>query len=86
MHVNRKVRLRAICFLKQGNENRITAISEDRAIALTLNNTYRPKSGEEMNLLLDMIGQVVERADIFEMSCRNEASAAEISYKAMKGE
>lgn len=85
LHVNRKVRLRAICFLKQGNENRITAISEERAIALTLNNTYRPKSGEEMNLLLDMIGQVVERADIFEMSCRNEASAAEISYKAMKG-
>ena len=74
-----------ISYLKQGNENRITAISEERAIALTLNNTYRPKSGESMKLLFDMIDRVVENADIFEMSCRNEPAAAQMSYKAMKG-
>lgn len=85
LQVNRGVPLRAVCFLKQGNENIITPITEERAIALTLNNTYRPKNAEEMNLLLDMIEKVVERADIFEMSCRNEFAAAEMSYNAMKG-
>lgn len=38
-----------------------------------------------MKLLLDMIGRVVETADIFEMSCKNESAAAEMSYNAMKG-
>lgn len=85
LHVNREVRLRAICFLKKGKENSIARINEDRAIALLLNNTYRPKSSEGMNLLLDMIGQVVDRTEIFEMSCTSEPIAAEISYKAMKG-
>lgn len=85
LQVNRGVPLRAVCFLKQGNENSITRIDSERAIALTLNNTYRPKNAEEMNLLLDMIEKVVERADIFEMSCRNESAAAEMSYNAMKG-
>lgn len=85
LQVNLGVPLRAVCFLKQGNENSITRIDSERAIALTLNNTYRPKNAEEMNLLLDMIEKVVERADIFEMSCRNEFAAAEMSYNAMKG-
>lgn len=85
LQVNRGVPLRAVCFLKQGNENSITRIDSERAIALTLNNTYRPKNSDNMKLLLDMIGRVVETADIFEMSCRNEFAAAEMSYKAMKG-
>lgn len=85
LHINREVPLRAICFLKQGNENSITRVTEEQAIALTLNNTYRPKDSCNMNLLLDMIGKVVETADIFEMSCKNEPDSAEISYNAMKG-
>ena len=85
LQVNQGVPLKAICFLKQGNENSISRISEDRAIALTLNNTYRPKSGEDMNYLLDMVEQVVARINIFEMSCTGETEAAEMSYRAMKG-
>ena len=85
LQVNRGVPLRAVCFLKQGNENSITRIDSERAIALTLNNTYRPKNSDNMKLLLDMIGRVVETADIFEMSCKNESAAAEMSYNAMKG-
>lgn len=85
LQVNQGVPLKAICFLKQGDENSISRISEDRAIALTLNNTYRPKSGEDMNYLLDMVEQVVARVNMFEMSCTGETEAAEMSYRAMKG-
>lgn len=85
LQVNREVPLKAICFLKHGDENSISRITEDRAIALTLNNTYRPKNIDGMNLLLDMIGQVVERVDIFEMCCKGEPEAAQMSYRAMKG-
>ena len=85
LQVNRGVPLRAVCFLKQGNENSITRIDSERAIALTVNNTYRPKNSDNMKLLLDMIGRVVETADIFEMSCTDDPKAAEMSYNAMKG-
>lgn len=85
LQVNKGVPLKAICFLKRGEENRIRRLTEDRALALMLNNTYRPRNAEGMNLLLDMVGQVAEKADIFEMSCTGEPEAAEISYSAMKG-
>lgn len=86
LQVNRCVPLRAICFLQQGNENSIRRIAEDRAIALTLNNTYRPGDSQGMRLLLDLVGQTVAGTDIFEMSCRRECEAAEMSYRAMKGQ
>ena len=85
LQVNRAVPLGGICFLKRGGENRIERLSEDRAIALLLNNTYRPKNGTEMHLLLDMLERTVAQADLFEMCCTDSPEAAEISYRRMKG-
>ena len=85
LQVNGVLPLRAICFLHRGDENRIVPVSCDRAIAQILNNTYRPHSGEEMELLLDAAAKVAESVSIFEMCCRAEPAAAEMSYRAMKG-
>jgi hypothetical protein len=85
LQVNCGVPLKSICFLKRGAENNIRHVDEDSAIALTLNNTYRPSNNEQMILLLDMIGQVVKRVDIFEMTSTGESEAAGMSYKVMKG-
>ena len=85
LQMNRGVPLKAICFLKQGSENSICRITEDKALALALNNTYRPRNGDGMNLLLDMLEQVVGRVSTYEMSCTGEPEAAELSYRVMKG-
>ena len=85
LQVNRGVPLKGICFLKQGSENQIQQVTEDHALALMLNNTWRPRSNEEMNLLLDMMEQVVSRVTIYEMSCTREREAAKLSYRVMKG-
>lgn len=85
IQINHAVPLKAICFLSRGEENRIIPVNDERAVALILNNTYRPKNIGEMNILLDMIENVVKAVDIFEMTCKNELAAAEMSYKAMKG-
>lgn len=85
LQVNRGVPLKAICFLKQGRENHIWQVTEDYALALMLNNTYRPGSNEQMNRLLDMMEQVVTQTKIYEMSCTRELQAAELSYEKMKG-
>ena len=85
LQVNKGVPLKGICFLKQGNENQMQQVTEDHALALMLNNTWRPRSNEEMNLLLDMIEQVVSRVTIYEMSCTRELEAAKLSCRVMKG-
>ena len=71
--------------MKQGSKNRIWQVTEDEALALLLNNTWRPGSNDRMNLLLDMMEQVVTQINIYEMSCTREPEAAELSYRVMKG-
>ena len=85
LQVNRRVPLRAICFIRQGRENRIQPVTEDRALALLLNHTWRPGKIKEMNCLLDMIEQVVAYIPMYEMSCTREREAAVLSCKVMKG-
>ena len=85
LQVNRGIPLKGICFLRQGTENQIRRVTEDEALALMLNNTWRPGNREEMNLLLDMVEQVVTKINVYEMSCTRESEAAELSYKVMKG-
>lgn len=85
LQVNRGVPLKGICFLKQGDENRIWPVTEDTALALLLNNTYRPKSNDGMNRLLDMMEQIVTRINIYEMTCTRGTEAAELAYQVMKG-
>lgn len=85
LQVNRGVPLKGICFLKQGYENRMRQVVEGEALALLLNNTYRPKDSEGMNRLLAMIEQVMKQTKIYEMSCTRELEAAELAYSTMKG-
>ena len=85
LQVNRGVPLKGICFLKRGSENQIWQVTEEQALALMLNNTYRPCDREKMNLLLDMMELVITQTKIYEMRCTREPEAAELSYRVMKG-
>lgn len=85
LQLNREVPLRAICFLRQGEKNNISPVSEDAATALILANTYRPKTCEDMSLLLDMTDRVLAETAVFEMSCTRQREAAITAYNAMKG-
>lgn len=85
LQVNRGVPLKGICFLKQGSENQIHQVTEEQALALMLNNTWRPRSNEGMNRLLDMMEQVVSQINVYEMSCTREPEAAQLSCRVMKG-
>ena len=46
LQVNRGIPLKGICFLRQGTENQIRRVTEDEALALILNNTWRPRTKE----------------------------------------
>ena len=85
LQVNRGVPLKGICFLKQGRENRIRPVADTEALAMVLNNTWRPGNSLGMELLLDMIEQVLAETPVFELCCTEDPEAAKLSYKVMKG-
>ncbi|MDY4508854.1 MAG: hypothetical protein SPD95_09055 [Candidatus Faecousia sp.] len=85
LQVNRGVPVKGICFLKQGRENRIRPVTGAEALALLLNNTWRPRSNPGMSLLLDMMEQVVTETHVYELCCTEDPEAARLSYTVMKG-
>ena len=85
LQVNRGVPVKGICFLKQGRENRIRPVTGEEALALLLNNTWRPRSNPGMSLLLDMMEQVVTETHVYELCCTEDPEAARLSYTVMKG-
>ena len=85
LQVNRGLPLKGICFLKQGSENQIRRVTEEQALALILNNTWRPKDHRRMALLLDMIGQAAAKTSVYEMCCTPTPEAAVLAYRTMKG-
>lgn len=85
LQVNRGVPVKGICFLKQGSENQIRSVAEAEALALMLNNTWRPSNNRSMEHLLDMIEQVVAAVPVYELCCTGEPEAAKLSYTVMKG-
>ena len=85
LQVNRGVPIRGICFLSQGSENRIRPVAQAEALALMLNNTWRPRNSQSMECLLDMIGKVVAEIPVFSLCCTGDREAARLSYAAMKG-
>ena len=85
LQVNRGAPAKGICFLKQGRENRIRPVTGAEALALLLNNTWRPRSNPGMSLLLDMMEQVVTETHVYELCCTEDPEAARLSYTVMKG-
>lgn len=84
-NVNRGVPVKGICFLKQGRENRIGLLGPEEALALMLNNTWRPRDRDGMERLLDLVEQVLAQTKVYEMQCTPDLEAAKLSYQVMKG-
>ena len=55
------------------------------ALAMLLNNTWRPGSSRSMERLLDMIEQVMAEIPLYEMACTREPQAARMACAVMKG-
>lgn len=81
---NRKVPLAGICFLKQGQENRIRRLSMMEALPLVLAQTpHRFKKAEGLDVLLGHVDWLVREIPIYELVNRPEPEAARLSYETM---
>lgn len=81
---NCKVPLGGICFLKRGAENRIRRLPAAEAVPLIYGQTmYRLHKPENALRLMSAVDALLRRIPVFELECRPDPEAAELSHRVM---
>lgn len=83
---NIAVPVKAVCILEQAAENHIKEISMYEAYPMFMQQTYKPSEPEKMKKTMELIGQFLDRIKVYKLECNMNIEAAEIAYRAMKGE
>ena len=87
ININIRVPLRGICFLRQGDENKIRRLSGVEAISAVMSQTIRGfKTERGLDTLIKTLGQLVEDVPIYELTNRPEPAAAHLSHSTMTGD
>lgn len=84
-NLNMRAPVSGICFLKQGQQDRIRPLSGAEAVYSILNQTVRAVDVPSVKCLMDTVETIVDRLPIFEMECLPELEAARLSWEAMGG-
>lgn len=87
LNLNHKATLQGIAFIKRGEKNSIRRVSSIAAIENVLSQTVRPHNKETMEMLLDVLGRIIQRVLVYELTCNTDPEAAHVAYNTMsKGE
>ncbi len=80
---NISVPLRAICFLEQGKENRMKAISAKEGWPALWRQSYRPSGPDKLKRTLAMVDSLSTRARLYRLRCAPDIQAARMAYETM---
>lgn len=83
LSTNMKAQVAAICILERGEKNKIEKISLKEAYPMLLNQTYRPKEAEMIEITLKLINKVALEIPLYRMQCKMSEDAARMAYQAM---
>lgn len=87
ININLRAPLRAICFLRQGAENKIRRLSPIEATAAILSQTQRRfATSEGLGVLMNMIDMLISEIPIYELVNLPNSEAAMLSYSVMTGQ
>lgn len=86
LDTNCRAKLKAICKLERGVENKIEKMQTVKMLPTLLAQTLRPKNGEAFDKLLCLIDKLVAKTQLYRLQCNVDVSSAELSYKVMSGE
>lgn len=81
--INGRAPLRAICILERGLENHIERIEPVEALAMLLQQSYRPADPVGMGLLLGLLDRLTRDVRLYRLSCNMDPEAAVVAYEAM---
>jgi hypothetical protein len=84
INANLKMPLAGICFLEQGEDNRITLLTAKEAIPLIIPQTvYQFKRAEKAQLLLKNMGNLMQHVPMYSLINRADQESARMSYACM---
>lgn len=83
---NKKVKLKAICFIEQSKINFIRKVEPKEAIPLFFEQTINDISEEKMLKFLDVLDTIIKNIPIYKLYCNMSEEAVQLSYRTMKGE
>jgi len=82
--VNRSSRLKAICILERGAENKIFTVDSKEAYPRLLTQTYRPKDGVGMVRTLGLVDRLCKCVGLYKLECNMDIEAAKVSSEGMR--
>ena len=84
ININTKVPIGGICFLRQGEENKIRRLPEIEAAAAIISQTLRRFSTSEgLGVMTNLVESLVREIPVFELVNKPEPEAAILSHRAM---
>lgn len=86
LDTNTRVKIEAICQIRQSKENSITQVSAKDMIPVMFNQTLRPSDAFSMENLLDLLDKLLQSVKLFRLDCNMDISSAKLSYGVMSGE
>lgn len=86
---NTRVKVEAICEIRQGKTNKIRALSPQEMLFVVLNQTIRPTEADKFDKLVQILDKLLTKVRLYRLECDISEEAARTSYDAMvnsKGE
>lgn len=83
LHNNIKAPLKAICFLKQGKQNKISRLDKSDALTRILKQVYIPKNKNALSQTLSLISNIIENIPIYLLECDISDNAFETSFNVL---
>ena len=80
------VPLKAVCVINRNEKNYVEIVDKKRIYPMLLQQIYRPYDSTRLSKTLKLMGQIMERAELYNIYCNMEPEAARIVYGGINGE
>lgn len=80
---NTKAPLKAICIIKQGKTNSIVRLQPSEAINHLMRQVYMPRDAASLSKTLALLGKMIEKTPVYELSCDISKEAFDTSFGEM---
>lgn len=83
LNVNVGVPLKGICVLSRSETNFIEPMDEGEAVFSILNQTIRPETEDNMDILLTLLDETIRNVKVWRMGCNISIEAAKMAHENM---
>ncbi len=83
---NTNARLKAICILKRGKENKIYKVDPKEYFAVLLNQIYLPENEKAAKKNLELFSRLVSLVPVYVLECDMSENAVKTSFEALTGQ